>query len=158
MKKILITFLVSFCCLSELLAEDIILRIILSDGAQNDYIIAERPQISFSDNKVTFTYRNTSTEYLKADLQNFLFIDPSTGISQLKMGDTRISFKEESNRIIVEGAENKDQIQVYSISGIQYDTNVIQTGDGIEIALTDLPKGYYIIKIGNKQSIKISKK
>ena len=158
MKKILITFLVSFCCLSELLAEDIILRIILSDGTQNDYIIAERPQISFSDNKVTFTYRNTSTEYLKADLQNFLFIDPSTGISQLKMGDTRISFKEESNRIIVEGAENKDQIQVYSISGIQYDTNVIQTGDGIEIALTDLPKGYYIIKIGNKQSIKISKK
>ena len=158
MKKILITFLVSFCCLSELLAEDIILRVILSDGTQNDYIIAERPQISFSDNKVTFTYRNTSTEYLKADLQNFLFIDPSTGISQLKMGDTRISFKEESNRIIVEGAENKDQIQVYSISGIQYDTNVIQTGDGIEIALTDLPKGYYIIKIGNKQSIKISKK
>lgn len=158
MKKLLITFLVSFCCLSELLAEDIILRIILSDGTQNDYIIAERPQISFSDNKVTFTYRNTSTEYLKADLQNFLFIDPSTGISQLKMGDTRISFKEESNRIIVEGADNKDQIQVYSISGIQYDTNVIQTGDGIEIALTDLPKGYYIIKIGNKQSIKISKK
>ena len=58
----------------------------------------------------------------------------------------------------MEGTDNKDQIQVFSISGIQYDTNVIQTGDGIEIALTDLPKGYYIIKIGNKQSIKISKK
>lgn len=158
MKKILITFLVSFCCLSELLAEDIILRVILNDGTQNDYIIAERPQISFSDNKVTFTYRNASTEYLKADLQNFVFLDPSTGISQLRIGDTRVSFKEKNNRIIVEGTDNKDQIQVFSISGIQYDTNVIQTGDGIEIALTDLPKGYYIIKIGNKQSIKISKK
>lgn len=158
MKKILITFLVSFCCLSELLAEDIILRVILNDGTQNDYIIAERPQISFSDNKVTFTYRNSSTEYLKADLQNFVFLDPSTGISQLRIGDTRVSFKEKNNRIIVEGTDNKDQIQVFSISGIQYDTNVIQTGDGIEIALTDLPKGYYIIKIGNKQSIKISKK
>ena len=158
MKKILITFLISFCCLSELLAEDIILRVILNDGTQNDYIIAERPQISFSDNKVTFTYRNASTEYLKADLQNFVFLDPSTGISQLRIGDTRVSFKEKNNRIIVEGTDNKDQIQVFSISGIQYDTNVIQTGDGIEIALTDLPKGYYIIKIGNKQSIKISKK
>lgn len=158
MKKILITFLVSFCCLSELLAEDIILRVILNDGTQNDYIIAERPQISFSDNKVTFTYRNASTEYLKADLQNFVFIDPSTGISQLKMGDTRISFKEESNRIIVEGADNKDQIQVFSISGIQYNANAVQNEDGIEIALTDLPKGYYIIKIRNKQTIKISKK
>lgn len=158
MKKILITFLVSFCCLSELLAEDIILRVILNDGTQNDYIIAERPQISFSDNKVTFTYRNASTEYLKADLQNFVFLDPSAGISQLRIGDTRVSFKEKNNRIIVEGADNKDQIQVFSISGIQYDTNVIQTGDGIEIVLTDLPKGYYIIKIGNKQSIKISKK
>lgn len=158
MRKLLITFLVSFCCLSEISAEDIILRVILSDGTQNDYIIAERPQISFSDNKVTFTYRNSSTEYLKADLQNFVFLDPSTGISQLRIGDTRVSFKEKNNRIIVEGTDNKDQIQVFSISGIQYDTNVIQTGDGIEIALTDLPKGYYIIKIGNKQSIKISKK
>ena len=139
-------------------AEDIVLRVILSDGTQNDYIIAERPQISFSDNKVTFTYRNASTEYLKADLQNFVFIDPSTGISQLKMGDTRISFKEESNRIIVEGADNKDLIKVFSISGIQYNANAIQNEDRIEIALTDLPKGYYIIKIGNKQSIKISKK
>lgn len=158
MRKLLITFLVSFCCLSEISAEDIILRVILNDGTQNDYIIAERPQISFSDNKVTFTYRNASTEYLKADLQNFLFIDPSTGISQLKMGDTRISFKEESNRIIVEGADNKDQIQVFSISGIQYNANAVQNEDGIEIALTDLPKGYYIIKIRNKQTIKISKK
>ena len=119
MKKILITFLVSFCCLSELLAEDIILRVILNDGTQNDYIIAERPQISFSDNKVTFTYRNASTEYLKADLQNFLFIDPSTGISQLRMGDTRVSYKEKNNSIIVEGTDNNDQIQVFSISGIQ---------------------------------------
>ena len=158
MKQLLITFLVSFCCLSELLAEDIILRVILNDGTQNDYIIAERPQITFSENKVTFIYRNVSTEYLKADLQNFVFLDPSTGISQLRIGDTRVSFKEKNNRIIVEGADNKDHIQVFSISGIQYDTNVIQSGDGIEIALTDLPKGYYIIKIGNKQSIKISKK
>ena len=158
MRKLLITFLVSFCCLSELLAEDIILRVILNDGTQNDYIISERPQISFSDNKVTFTYRNASTEYLKADLQNFLFIDSSTGISQLRMGDTRVSYKEKNNSIIVEGTDNNDQIQVFSISGIQYYANVIKTGDRIELALTDLPKGYYIIKIGNKQSIKISKK
>ncbi len=158
MKKILIVFFAIFCWHTSMVAEDIILRVILNNGTQNDYILAERPQISFGESKITFTYRNATTDYVKSDLQNFVFLDSSTGISPMRAGDTRVTYREEAGRITVEGIDDKGQIQIYAISGIQYNAVTSQIGNGIEIMLTGLPKGYYIIKIGNNQSIKISKK
>ena len=157
-KQLSLVFFAIFCCHTRMSAEVIILRVILNNGTQNDYVLAERPQISFGESKVTFTYRNATTDYVKSDLQNFVFLDPSTGISPLKAGDTRVIYREEAGRITVEGIDDREQIQIYAISGVQYNAATSQTGNDIEILLTGLPKGYYIIKIGNKQSIKILKK
>lgn len=157
MRKLLLYLLLTVCWPTISTASGIVLQVILKDGTQHEYIISERPQIKFGDDKVSFIYNNVTTDYAKSDLQNFVFTNP-TGIAQLKTGDTRMTYSGDNDHIIVEGLDGKDQVEVYSISGIKQQVNINDTGHGLDICIGSLPKGYYIIKFGNKQSIKITKK
>lgn len=139
-------------------AQDIILRVILSDGSQNEYVIAERPQIKFEDNNVVFLYKNVSTSYPKENIVNFIFEDTSAGIKVLKNGDTRFFYYDNNDRIIIEGINDKDQVKVFSINGIQQRASIDKTNCGVAISLSGLSKGHYIISIGNKQSVKITRR
>lgn len=160
MKRILLHLFTIFFCL-PMLAEDtdMILRVELNDGTRNDYVIADRPQISFENDKVVFVYKSISTSYLKKDIRNFTFLNKDdTGILELRGGDTRITYTGNSDKIIVEGITEREQIKVYSVSGQQYLVTINYAGSHAEIILTSLPSGYYIINIKDKQSIKILRK
>lgn len=144
-----------------MLAEDtdMMLRVELNDGTRNDYMIADRPRISFENDKVVFVYKGISTSYLKKDLRNFTFLNKDdTGILELRSGDTRITYTGNSDKIIVEGITEREQIKVYTVSGQQYPVTINYARNQVEIVLTSLSSGYYIVNIGKKQSIKILRK
>lgn len=160
MKRLLFILYTCCCCLRVLAADaNIILRVELNDGTRNDYVIAERPQISFDNDNVVFVCKEASTIYKKTDIRNFTFVDGNeTGVRLVRNGDTRISFVGNNDKIIAEGMTGKDQIKVYSVSGRQYFVTINYAGSQAEIILTSLPNGYYIINIGEKQSVKILRK
>ena len=160
MNRILLLLYACFYCL-KMSAEDInyILRVELKNGTNNDYVLADRPQISFENENVVFLCKSISTSYKKKDITNFVFLDtPNTGVYELKAGDTRISYIIKEGKVIIEGVTEKEEIKVYSISG-QMQQPIIKNEDNKKVVLLmSLSNGYYIINIGNKQSIKVFKK
>lgn len=160
MKRILFLLYICCCCLSVSAADtNTILRVELKDGTNNDYMLAERPRISFEGDKVVFLCKSISTSYVRENIQNFVFLeDNNTGIQELRAGDTRISYSIEAEKVTIEGIAENEIINIYSISGQQCQPPVNYSSNQAEILLTPLPNGYYIINIGNKQSIKIIKK
>ncbi len=162
MKRVLFILYICCCCLriSAATADaDIVLRVELKDGTNNDYLLADRPQINFEGDNVVFLCKSISTSYNRENVRNFIFLDGnSTGIQQLKTGDTRFSYSADAKQVIIEGNLSCEEIKVYSISGLQYNPEVNSSSNQAIIFLASLPNGYYIINIGNKQSIKIIKK
>lgn len=156
MKKVLLLLSVVLIAL-QTSASDIVLRVILTDGTQNDYVVAERPQISFEDGKMTVVYRNMTTSYATADVETFIFTDLTSSIEQVKAGDTKLTFLENDN-IHIEGVSQNEKIRVYAINGVQQQVNVKQTDKGCVVELSKLTKGQYIISISKMQSIKFIKK
>ena len=160
MRRIL-SILYICCCYLRIEAADVntILRVELKDGTNNDYLLAARPQISFEGNKVVFLCKSISTSYNRENVRNFVFLDDSgTGIQELKTGDTRFSYSVETRQVTIEGDLSSEDIKVYSVSGLQYHPELNYTSNQVKISLASLPHGFYIINIGNKQSIKIIKK
>ncbi|MDE7455675.1 MAG: T9SS type A sorting domain-containing protein [Prevotella sp.] len=160
MKRILFLLYICCCCLSISAADThTILRVELKDGTSNDYVLADRPRISFEGDKVVFLCKSISTSYTRENIQNFVFLeDSNTGFQELKAGDTRISYSIEAGKVTIEGITENENLNIYSISGQQCQPSVNYSSNRAEILLTPLPNGYYIINIGNKQSIKIIKK
>ena len=160
MSRILLLFYICCCCL-KISAEktSYILHVELKDGTNNDYVLADRPQISFENDNVVFLCKSISTSYKKKEINKFVFLDSqSTGVYVLKAGDTRIGYTIEEGKVIIEGVTEKEDIKVYSISGQQHQAITNIEGNNAVVLLTSLPNGYYIINLGNKQSIKVLKK
>lgn len=160
MKRVLFILYICCCCL-KIAAADIntILRIELKDGTNHDYLLADRPQINFEDDKVVFLCKSVSTSYNRDNVRNFVFLDDSgTRIQQLKSGDTRFSYSVGAKQVTIEGNLSYEEIKVYSVSGQQYNPEVTYSSNQVIIFLAPLPNGCYVINIGNKQSIKIIKK
>lgn len=153
--------LYAFCCCLKMSAEEIsyILRVELKDGTNNEYVLADRPQISFEKESVVFLCKRISTSYKKKDITNFVFGDSkSTGIYGLRDGDTRINYIIKEGKVILEGVTEKEDIKIFSISGQLHHPIINNEGNKVVVMLASLPEGYYIINIGNKQSIKVLKK
>lgn len=161
MKRVLFILYICCCCLSISAATDVnvVLRVELKDGTSNDYLLEDRPQINFDNNDVVFLCKNISTSYNRENVLNFVFLDVNeTGIQQLKAGDTRFNYSVEARQVTIEGDLGSAEIKVYSISGQQFNPEISRSSNQVMIYLASLPSGCYIIKIGNKQSIKIIKK
>ena len=158
MKKIVLLICAIIGCLCYASAQNIVLRVSLNDGTKNEYVIAERPKIMFEDDNVVFLYRNVSTSYPKKNLVDFVFEDTAVGIKDLKKGDTRFFYFEDNDRIIIEGVNDLNQVKVFSINGILQSVPTNKTNNGVVLLLSDLSKGYYIINIGNNQSVKITRR
>jgi len=157
MKKLLLVFSILLCS-SVTKAGSIILRVALKNGNENDYILADRPQISFEGNKVIFLCNEISTSYLTENIQNFVFLDGTeTGVQEMKTGNTRFCYSEKGV-VRVEGVIKMNGIKVFSINGQQYQPPMKYENNCVEIELSPLPYGCYIINIDKNQSVKIIRK
>ena len=156
-KKLFLFFTFVYCLSVSAIENKTILRVELKDGNTNEYVIADRPSISFEEDKVVFVCKKLSTAYAKSEIDKFIFVDESTGIKELESGNTRIDYRVEKEQFIVEGMMGKKQIRVYSINGQEQLVSVNYLDGRMEVTLSSLPTGYYIINISNKQTIKILK-
>ncbi len=160
MSRLIFLLLVCFHCLGiHAIDFEKFLRVELKNGTYNDYIISDRPEVSFEGKIVTFSCKTISTSYDRDNLKNFYFLDnKETEIININAGNTRFRYFFEEGVIIIEGITEHEDIKVYSINGLQCQVEILYSLNKAKIVLSQLLSDYYIINIGNKQSIKIIKK
>ena len=152
---LLCIFLFSFPAVGEDFGN--VLRVEMKDGTTHEYVLAEKPRISYVDEKVVFLYRDISTEFQKADVGRFVFVNMETNIDNMKAGDTCIlSWNGES--LFIKGLSETMQIKVFSFDGLERQASVIKSNYNVEVSLVGFPSGCYVVLINNKQSIKVIKK
>ena len=110
----------------------------------------KNPMMRFADGKVCVN----SDEYAFSNLKN-LYIsetDDPSGIEHL-LKEQQITYK--AGTLIVH-ADNTESIGVYTANGMKVSVPVEQSGDAVAVSLHQLPKGVYVVRVG-ESSFKVLK-
>lgn len=134
-----------------------VLLVVLKNGNIHSFLLSEKPEITFAGSDFVISTATTTLRYDRTEIEDFHFADSSVGIEDVKENEMRII--RQNNNIQILGLQSDYKpIRVYNINGILCDRNIELTGDFVNINLSNLAPNTYIIKLGNKKSIKIIKK
>lgn len=158
---ILIFLLMAFASISPLLAEESTTKVFavnLTDGTTIRYIIAENPRLTFDEENVYVQSDVAEAVYARSEIQTFTFEDYSVPSSLDDAEDqNEIVFRYVARNLIeVTGDIQGASVRVYAMSG-QVLQNFVAQGSLVQIDLTDLAAGIYIINI-NSRTLKVYKK
>lgn len=159
MKKLTLLFL--FLCISAIGARAAggkALIVETTDGEKTAFVLAQSPVMTFSQNTLGIIIEDETTSFSFDAVKQYYFADAATGIDVVKGDvDLKITYQGE-DLLVVEGMDEKDRIDVYGANGTRSNVSVSRVGSRAEISLSSLPRGVYIVKIGNKQNFKIHRK
>lgn len=93
-----------------------------------------------------------------SDVAKCYFVNSATSVSAIapESNEYRISYID-NERILVEGVVPGITVQVYDVAGKLLYPNINRTDNSAEVSLSALPKGAYIIAIGELHSVKVFK-
>ena len=129
----------------------------LASGRTQSYILSEKPTITFDGAYLKVESGAESIPFLRSDIKDFHFAEV-TDISSVEHGELRV-VRRNNDELNLYGLEEADKhIRVYRISGTPCPVDISLNATAATVSLETLPKGIYVVKIGNKQSIKITKK
>lgn len=157
MKRLLL-LLFTLCMSSILWAKEFQLVIDFTDGTEMTVALAKKPVITFSNQTIRVKVGSRSSEFEMSDVANFHFKeDPSDIRLPIVDEDFKLSWQSE-DLIVISNAAPDTAIRLYGIDGTFYPNRVNVNSDRIEISLSALPKGIYLININNNRSLKINRK
>lgn len=112
---------------------------------------AKNPMMRFADGKVCVE----SDEYTFSNIKNFYIseTDDPSGIEHL-LKEQQITYK--AGTLIVH-TDNPETISVYTVNGMKISVPVEQAGNVVAVSLNQLPKGVYVVRVG-ESSFKVFKK
>lgn len=110
----------------------------------------KNPMMRFADGKVCVN----SDEYAFSNIKNFYIseTDDPSGIEHL-LKEQQITYK--AGTLIVH-TDNPESIGVYNANGMKVSVPVEQSGDAVAVSLNQLPKGVYVVRVG-ESSFKVLK-
>jgi tricorn protease-like protein len=110
----------------------------------------KNPMMRFADGKVCVN----SDEYAFSNIKNFYIseTDDPSGIEHL-LKEQQITYK--AGTLIVH-TDNPESIGVYNANGMKVSVAVEQAGDVVAVSLNQLPKGVYVVRVG-ESSFKVLK-
>lgn len=157
------TILLAALCLgaTSMQAEsiDYVMKITLSDGTVDKYVVSDRPRVYLNENSVEVYTQEISAKYDVKSVLSYTFEDILTGIEDVKddAGDEAgITFKYlDGETVVVSGLNADDNIAVYSLSGGKIAADIDRSEDAADVSLKNLDAGTYIITINNSKSIKV---
>ena len=150
MKKLLLAAIAAFACLSAF-ADDINLYVRNTSNVESSYAVSNLRKISFSNGNVVLTTQAGKTESIAiSSVSKMYFSTVSAGINDT-FGKNAMTWDGEN--LTFETAVGK--VNIYQPSGVL--VMCAKTADAQSISLARLPKGIYLVKVGEK-SFKIVKK
>ena len=110
----------------------------------------KNPMMRFADGKVCVN----SDEYAFSNIKNFYIseTDDPSGIEHL-LKEQQITYK--AGTLIVH-TDNPESIGVYNANGMKVSVPVELSGDAVAVSLNQLPKGVYVVRVG-ESSFKVFK-
>lgn len=120
------------------------------------FILSERPEITFANHKLTISVMNDDKVFEINDVEQIYF-DVIDDIRSPKTNTISYNYLSDE-LILIEGIAPNDHIRLYTLGGIQIPNRVNLFDNRAEVSLSSLQKGTYLLKVGNKQTIKIYKK
>lgn len=110
----------------------------------------KNPMMRFADGKVCVN----SDEYAFSNIKNFYIseTDDPSGIEHL-LKEQQITYK--AGTLIVH-TDSPESIGVYNANGMKVSVPVEQSGDAVAVSLNQLPKGVYVVRVG-ESSFKVLK-
>ena len=156
--KRLFLFLFTLFLSSMLWAKDYLLVIDFTDGSEMTFALAKQPVISFSDQLIRIKVGSRSSEFEMSDVANFHFKEDPSDIRSPRMDEDFKLLWQGEDLIVISNATPNAVIRLYGIDGTIYSSRVNAYGDRIDISLSDLHKGIYILNINNSRTLKINRK
>lgn len=115
------------------------LIVLLKSGEKIAFVLKDKPQISFNGNQFVIDSTTGSIEYLRSDIEDFHFEESETNVESIEYsGDGNVT--------------------IYDINGHMLAKLNNESLNSAKLYLEGYKPGLYIIKIGNKQTIKYLKK
>ena len=156
--KRLFLFLFTLFLSSMLWAKDFLLVIDFTDGSEMTFALAKQPVITFADQIIRIKVGSRSSEFEMSDVMNFHFKEDPSDIRSPRLGeDFELSWQGE-DLIVISNATPNTIIRLYGIDGTFYPNRVNTNGNRIEISLSALPKGIYLLNFNNSRTLKINRK
>lgn len=129
-----------------------------TDGTEMTFALAKQPVITFADQIIRVKVGSRSSEFEMSDVVNFHFKEDPSDIRSPRLGeDFEISWQGE-DLIVISNATPDTLIRLYGIDGTFYPNRVNADGERIEISLSALPKGIYLLNFNNSRTLKINRK
>lgn len=140
-------------------AEETTLVVKKKNGDITYYKLQERPILSFWGSELKIENK-TTTIYERSEILKFYFEKlPGAGIEDVRENeDALIIAQTDNGKWVISNLADNENIIVSDIAGRLYNGLVSKNGSDAVIDLISCPKGIYIIKVGNNQSIKITRK
>lgn len=159
-RKLTILFMLAALLLPlGILAASSTLVVELKDGKQAYFILSEKPVLTTFGSRMNIESETVKTSYERSDVLRMYFADESVGINDIEKEENNVVFTQtEPNRLTISNLSEKDRIILSNLAGRLYNDCVSRHGKDAIVDLGSCPKGIYVIKIGNKQTIKITKK
>lgn len=151
------------CCLlfvsfARAQTEKTALVLLFTNGGTQSFLLQDEPILTFEGSILTVVSNSIRAAYPRSDISEFYFELRPVGIQEKKKDDLCFVYLN-NNQVVVQGLTEKDKdIRVFDVSGIICGVETVYDGTTATISLDKLNRGVYIIKINNRQSIKIVKK
>lgn len=130
----------------------------MHNGSSISFVLSKKPVLTFANRMLQIEVEGSLASMEIDNVSQFYFKDAATGnISVQTDGDLRIA-SQDNNRIVIEGINPTDKVNLYSADGRMMNPQVEYNGTRAEVSLSALPQGIYVIQISNNQPIKINKK
>lgn len=145
--KCLILLLMT-CCSSWLSAQNTpVLVLWHTDGSTTDVELYLQPKVQFSDGKILITSTVLDMEYPASEIVRFTYKGGETSIDAPQ---EVASFSKEGERIVFHGVKDPKQVAVFTATGMGVPVRVIDTGDGVALMLSSIPRGVFVLSVNGK--------
>lgn len=139
-----------------------VMRVTMTDGSVKSFLLTDRPVVSVDEKTVDISSNTISASYKASDIKDYTFVDGSKTVIEDTPADEltqNLTVKcLDGVHVSVRGVDTPVRVQVFSIAGAKVQADLSQVSDGVDIDLSQLAPGVYVIDINGKDSFKIQKR
>ena len=152
--KILFLLLVFFALRVSAGVDNISLVVELRDGSHANFLLADKPKITFTVEQMSIVSENLSMEFERSNVKKYHFAsDASTGICDTPAESTAVV---ENNTLIISGVADGTAITICNVNGAIVKQTTAVAGS-CTLTLSDLANGFYLVR-NNNTAFKFLKK
>ena len=126
-------------------ADNTVLVVELRDGNTANFLLADKPKITFTAQQMNIVSESFSMEFDRSDVKNFHFVkDDATSVE----APVEPNAKVEGNTLMLSDIDDGTAIVIYNTSGLPV-KHTVAVGGNCTVSLDDIASGLYIVTFNN---------